>query len=76
MLKSLLEDCVGGDVSLCALLMFCNPGNTVHEAMKLMEHFNMYITGREANNEKRRGEVKMPASWNLPADEIKSNYIF
>merc|ERR1712013_805251 len=36
-LKSLYEDCVREDVCCTAFLVFCNPGNTIHEAVQLVE---------------------------------------
>jgi len=74
-LKSLYEDCVEADVCLCAYIMFCNPGNTVYEAMKLIEHFNTLV-GTSGGVGAMRREMKTPASWNMPSDDIKSSYIF
>jgi len=71
-LKSLYEDCIQEDISCCALLMFCNPGNTVHESMELIKYFEQY-SGTGGKNGKG---MRMPGSWNPESDEIKSNYIF
>jgi len=74
-LKSLYEDCVEADVCLCAYIMFCNPGNTVYEAMKLIEYFNM-VAGTSGGVGAMQKEMRTPASWNMPSDDIKSSYIF
>jgi len=75
-LKSLYEDCIEEDISFAAFLVFCNPGNTIHEAIQLVEHLRQFL-GISGNVGLSAGkDLRMPVSWNPPSDEVKSNYIF
>jgi len=77
-LKSLYEDCIQEDICFSAFLIFCNPGNNIHQAVQLVEHFREFlgIAGGAGGGMVSGKELRMPVSWNPPSDEIKSNYIF
>jgi len=80
-LKSLYEDCTQGDVCFSAFLVFCNPGNTIHEAVQVVEHFRRFIGiggggGGGGAGDPCGKNLRIPASWNPPSDDIKSSYIF
>merc|ERR1712080_78061 len=65
MLKTLYEDSSKEGINFCGFLMFCNPGNTIHEAVQLVEHMQKFMGTFDDN----RKEKKLPSSWNLPGDE-------
>jgi len=71
-MKSLYEDCVKDGVSLAGLIMFCNPGNTIREAMELLTHVLTVLEIVACNSK----HMKMPSSWNPPGEELRANYIF
>jgi len=79
-LKSIYEDCIQEDICFSAFLIFCNPGNNIHQAVQLVEHFRQFLGidggGGAGGGVVSGKELRMPVSWNPPSDEIKSNYIF
>jgi len=72
-LNSMYEDCSKEKISFSSFIMFCNPGNTIREAMQLVEHVMKFMD--ISVSDCKRG-LKMPQSWNLPGDEPSSNYIY
>jgi len=72
MLKALYEDTMKEGISFCSFLIFCNPGNTIHEALQLVEHVQKFIGTFDTSVK----ELKLPESWSLPGDEIRPNYVF
>lgn len=70
-LKSLQEDCIKEKISFTSFIMFCNPGNTIREAMQLVEHMLKLMNILDCKR-----ALRMPGSWDMPGDELSSNYIF